>query len=718
MANPEKLSSPSGPQKEGVPEKKELWVPAELREEKKSTPKTPEPSRIDPAITWGQVESKTPIPPKEEAKPKKEEAKSKELWVPPEIESPRMEDIRQALQEAEVEAKEGKAKVEAVGGTPEEMKGAEVAGEKRITGVKEASETAIKNSIPMFEGRIRVLREKVAETSRRGKETEVLKLEEQIRTFERRKREFELEPERRRLREAVKEAQARGVESEILKAEERLRAVEGEQYKTRQKSAATAVAKESAEEKPATTPEAPIDKLPPETEDFLGNVERRRLREAERPKEKAPAAEGVRPPEVEKAEGEKLKEKTPEVKFTTAANQKLFDKLPPETKNFLGRLYERVHPTFIDRAKIWFNDHLPIFGSERSPFGLKHHEKKAAKIASELEATNSEIKSKESQLGTYEATVKSLEARGGEFSAGERAVAERERRELERDLEALKNKRDREQTELEYRNSKKAIYENKRKEIVEDVSGRIKERLKPYEEKIEDLRARKEQFDAEAKAFAEKKEAFANQIKTIEEERKKAVFHFERQRLGRDIKELMKELRLSENLFKERLGSRIKIELQLVNLNRKAGHWRDTLNEFARVSQRNVAYEQVGARAEEGLDLKRAQVLRERGTAAAAPSGTEQAKAREAKEVKPRTMSVGAYLGQWNKYFGSELPVREDVFFKTLGVSDQEKPLSELGFDLRTYYDFMRSHGNTDRRLTKPKLIEKIKILETFITKP
>jgi len=179
--------------------------------------------------------------------------------------------------------------------------------------------------------------------------------------------------------------------------------------------------------------------------------------EGPKPTQKPEGKEGRRP-ETEKVAAE---EALGFLSFS-AENKSRFRKLAEGAKRFVVTLYEgsglagrveRARMRSIDKLRIGYNSKL-----------LDWHERKARKWALRLSTVDQQIGAIEESLKGLSDTLENIRSVFGEGSpqygsAFKTIQREKERLELRR--EGLKNKRDRLQSKLEFRNNKKAIYEER-----------------------------------------------------------------------------------------------------------------------------------------------------------------------------------------------------------------------------------------------------------------
>ena len=270
------------------------------------------------------------------------------------------------------------------------------------------------------------------------------------------------------------------------------------------------------------------------------------------------------------------------------------------------------------------------------------------------------------------------------------------------------------QTQLEFRNNKKSLYENRRNEIAQEVNGRIQERfVAPREKRIESLQEEKGKFDQEIYAFVSTKTELEKELTELKSEVENVESDWEKDALGRIIKELQGELKESNNYIKSRLKERAAIEKKLVKLDKKANNWRDYQNEFARVTQRTSHYPETGEKPREKIKTERREI-------SAKTSGT----TGEITETKPiietkeeiEKLSASDYINEWNRYFRSEMEIKPKSFVEISKIDQKEElTIAELENLIRNYYMAASKEKIRPLKLKERELEKRLKTLRRYL---
>ncbi len=408
----------------------------------------------------------------------------------------------------------------------------------------------------------------------------------------------------------------------------------------------------------------------------------------------------------EKEESEKGTQKElPEI-FDSTENKSLFEKLSDKTKEFATDLYANVRMDIVDRAKVMFSEKL-----------LDWHHGKATRLKFELGSEKQRIEQMEAQKIKLAEILDKFQKEAGHLLDAKTLVkATLEKEDLQKQIDKEKTRMEGMQSSLEWRNQKKDIYERQRKNVCEDVIGRIGEKLQPFENKLDNLKGQREQLNSEIENFRKIKEGLGQKLGTLEEEAQKATFKFEKKVYSERIKEIKNALKESKNLIKDRLKEENKIHKDIAQFDKKAAPWRDKKTEFGRISEREVGativprekkkeVERVSKEGEQEQITPEAKNIEERG------EETEQAP-----ELKMKD-----FIDIWNGYFGSKIPLSIERMGKVL--DEKYNSEKEISFDffikeLKDYYVLAKSEGLIDKKKIKEKDFNKyLDILEDIVKK-
>lgn len=383
-------------------------------------------------------------------------------------------------------------------------------------------------------------------------------------------------------------------------------------------------------------------------------------------------------------------------------NKSIFEKLSGGARGFVNRTYEGSKMATVDRLKVWATDKF-----------LNWHDNKSAKIGEELAENTDELKAATEGLAEVERELSATQTEFGPMSASVRTSALKQRGALEKTIEKLKTKNEKINSNLEYRNRKKGTYENTRKEIVGDVTGRIETILKPYKEKVEALRWQRDQLDQEILSFREKRVSLEQARDSAKKRMGEVRFDFQKKQIKERLKELDKTIKRSEKLVKSRMKKRVDTEHEFAKVDKKADKWRVKHNDFSRITNRKVDYQEAEELRRETPNLGRKEVMgRESkwGPDARTTNPDENApdaeneSGSETKESAPgdtpkkievhertRSVSLSDYVEKWNKYFGSDLLISKQKFLsmveeRSSGFKEEDKlPLGTFNGILSAY---------------------------------
>ncbi|HOX21547.1 MAG TPA: hypothetical protein PKZ02_01045 [Candidatus Paceibacterota bacterium] len=300
--------------------------------------------------------------------------------------------------------------------------------------------------------------------------------------------------------------------------------------------------------------------------------------------------------------------------LTSEKSKNIFQKLSTGTKELYLNLQEKaaksaLNMKTIDKAQLMWSDRL-----------LERHERKSVELAAQISLAEKDTALLEKAEANRASFLQAFKEKHPDYS-GDLSKLEKEtvkaKQDFQKRIEKISQTKDKLETKLQYRNDKKAVYENKREMIVEDVSEKISERMKPHERRMEKLQGRKEKLEAEINDFAALKDNFSKEVDDLESDLGQANFRVEKKMLKEAIALIRKELREAEKNIEVRRNQKITIENRLARVNKKANKWRDLRNAFVRVSQHPVEYQAVNKKDEvvDGRRKKVEPVLKRKGAA-------------------------------------------------------------------------------------------------------
>ena len=351
----------------------------------------------------------------------------------------------------------------------------------------------------------------------------------------------------------------------------------------------------------------------------------------------------------------------------------------------------------VDRVRVWWSDKL-----------FRQHELKAAELFTGLREREDNIRNLEVRRTTLISEHKIAESMAG--SSGRHKKTEiREIRDVEDRLRREKNEKNRLQTALERENARRAAYENKVKDIVERMDERIQKKLTPYEKKVEKTQEERDQLDLEIRSFASVVDKTQRKISELEARKERALSEALKSELERLIEAARGAQRGAEANIQVRGREREAIEKRCERANDKAQVWRDKHDTLALYTQRKEIAMEPGPRVRESINHERRSVKYQKQRSSRAPEhssdyGHEVVESAEKKEFTPVE-----YAAAWNKYFGSEIRIREDEvagIFK--GEADEKMSARLLNVFLTRH---LRKHTFSER-----KIEQKLRSLETYLS--
>jgi predicted nucleic acid-binding Zn-ribbon protein len=383
----------------------------------------------------------------------------------------------------------------------------------------------------------------------------------------------------------------------------------------------------------------------------------------------------------------------------------------------MAELAEKARINLADRLRVAYHGEL-----------LDWHDKKSEKLSSKLSIVNRQINSTEESIkGLFNAleTVKSAFGEDSPRYESAAKIVNKERRRLELRREGLENRRDRLQSELEFRDQKKAIYERRRKEIIKEVSERIRERLEPYEERIRDLEGWVGRINERIRNFEEMKSRLAERLEELEEKKEKAVSRTEAKIIQGIIRGIKKEQKKTREYISRETEEAMRLEAELARQRKKMAPWRNKLNEFRRISQREVTYWETGEREAVPLNSERWGVsgpsygLEEKpGHEKSAFYGSDESY--ESREVNKKLLPAD-YIRGWNRYFEGELYVDPNEFEEKLKErleTDELESMSipDLEYFFRLFYsEKWESRHYLVRYGAKKELDKRLRSLRVYL---
>jgi len=388
-------------------------------------------------------------------------------------------------------------------------------------------------------------------------------------------------------------------------------------------------------------------------------------------------------PEREEATEEQI-DPLMRVNFTAIEeeNKPLIDRMSEAAQRLVYSLYEKARMNTIDKIKVAFNNKL-----------YDWHDSRSLNLSSQLNEVNEQIRNLEERISSQEKAYSLLEKRFAKYlPIGRSGELEKERQQIEKRIENLKNRRDKLQSRLEDRNNKKAVFDNGRKYIIEDVTDRIKEQLDPYKKRIDNLQESKETLDREIDIFRRDKEGHMKDIKKLEEELKSIPSRTIRRQIREIINSIRAEIKISDREIKSRMRDRANIEKRLAKINSKANYWKDLANNFARVSQRNVIYPEIGTRERVEVDISRREISVRPREENAEQYVYEENPFGESREEE-KNFSPYNYVKTWNTYNRSRFPIDWKTFKNMLGKPEEKMPANQLGGLIEAYFSYLESQG-------------------------
>ncbi len=296
-------------------------------------------------------------------------------------------------------------------------------------------------------------------------------------------------------------------------------------------------------------------------------------------------------------ENDQPAEKKAEIPAVLASEKgkNIFQKLSAGAKEFYLNLQEKADKSALrmktlDKAQMMWNSRL-----------LERHDKKTAELAGQIKRAEQDTGLLERAATSSASFLEDFKKKHPDYS-GDLSKLEKEasgaKQDFQKRIEKIAKKKDDLETKLQYRNEKKAIYEEKRNIIVKEVSAKITDRLRPHENRMEGLRGKKEKLESEINDFANLKESFDKELMGLEADMGQANFRVERKMLKEAISLIKKELLSAEKNLEMRRNQKLAVENRLARVDKRANKWRDLRNAFVRVGERKVEYPPVSKKDE------------------------------------------------------------------------------------------------------------------------
>ncbi len=241
----------------------------------------------------------------------------------------------------------------------------------------------------------------------------------------------------------------------------------------------------------------------------------------------------------------------------------------------------------------------------------------------------------------------------GEVGAATLLRIERERADQEAKLTKAQNAADRTQSSLEHRNEQRQRFLNKRNEICRNFQVRVEERIRPFEERLSDLKLTRERLENEIvqdKVFIISRQAAAEAtLKKIAEEKFPSVRRAYRERMApvlRDIASFSREIA-------EREKDKARIDKGIMKQNKKLRPFEDRHEKLARIMRDQGV--DTGVPERDRTRHHAAEVSQTEGSAHGA--GAPESSAAEAQE----TYSGKDLVDAWNNANGSRMLIHPET---------------------------------------------------------
>ncbi len=348
------------------------------------------------------------------------------------------------------------------------------------------------------------------------------------------------------------------------------------------------------------------------------------------------------------------------------------DYIPPEerpgwrewTKETASRLADRFGAkNFYDWARIAYN----------KPF-IDWHTSRAVKLKGKLidrQRTISELEVGKRHLQD-EFSVFNKE---GDISGGALMGIEKDRVKTEKDIEKNKNKANRLQSKLEYRNNQRARYENHRDEICRGFIARIDERLNPFEAKLSDFKMAKGQLGKEIDYYSGLRKECQGQIEQLEIKVEKEKQFPSLRRANREkIKKIERTAKDLTDEIAVREKDRGKIDKKITKQDKKAWPWRDKRDKLAMMTNLKGPGTSVHVRQREEVSLETRDVRgypRREGKDDDGDSAGEVSRGGGENAPRPRfpefekIYSGEDLMGKWNSIYGSRIMINPETARKS-----------------------------------------------------
>ncbi len=229
-------------------------------------------------------------------------------------------------------------------------------------------------------------------------------------------------------------------------------------------------------------------------------------------------------------------------------------------REVFGKLYEKTNldahiPNAVDRAKALYNDKIAFWQGTKAAENQKIIQTQEKFIATIQKALTTE-------------------------------TSDWRKRKLELYIENAQNKIDAQQRALDIREEKRKHFEDQRNSLCQTMVGRIQEKLRPYDEKLEELGAKQEALTDAMDAFQAKREEFGKTYKELEAAAKGMPFRL-RMTLRGQMGALRNQMKEADKAITKAKAQRFKLEKRVINAHQKANPWRTKQVEIKKILKRN-----------------------------------------------------------------------------------------------------------------------------------
>lgn len=384
-------------------------------------------------------------------------------------------------------------------------------------------------------------------------------------------------------------------------------------------------------------------------------------------------------------------------------SEKLSEKIPHSFIGDIGSALQRAQLNLLNKPTLALFEKM-----------YRRQSEKAAKSEAVYLDKDSAVKGFEARLTKLDESSEKVRA-GGLYNPKTAAKIERERNVLLQQIEKAKTAKDAAHVTLESRNNKKAYWENKQKNLANEVIDKVEEKARPYIEMSEATKTGEKELVTRMESLKKIREAGQQGLKEYRAQIKsKNIDAGERALLQikiDGIKDCIKRIDLE---YKSKNKERFAINEKKIAANTRLGKWNTFTNQYTRVGSRDRRYANPGLQEKVASGPDREYTFSHAPEdAAPAPDPTVPPETPVEKEPILET-TPNEYAKRWNNLYGREFSLSADMFSKARHLDPGQKlTFVQIENQLQAYFKKIQPGG---KLLYTPAAVQKRarKIRETF----